>query len=478
MKITAITLFAAIASAASSSSSSSLSSRDWVTPELAEEIDVQQKWNDVGGTRELACLANQLSGSDKIPRLSIDSALEQVVVHSDELDSGGGGGHHHHGDASKTIYELIKESKYTTRFAKLVDKYDDIKDLLSDTEKSNHTLFVPTDRAFEHIPDHDDDDDEDDKHREFIHSALLYHIAPGLYPVRRVLLSHTIASNLTLSTLGTYPQRIRVGISLLRGVRFNFWSKLVAGNIIAKNGVIHAVDAILVPPPPTAKIIQLLPGTFSTLSLGFEKTGLEDELADLPHYGGTLFAPTNRAFTKLGRRANAFLFSEHGKRYLKALLRYHVVANETLYSDAYYKKKSEDDDDDDENIETAKLWQEEVTPAGVEDYWHIDLPSLLNDKAINVDVRRWRGFISILINGRVRVAVQDGVASDGVVQVVNSVLIPPHRHPHHGGDDEGSLSGRDGEVNVDELKERLEPYLAENEEESARGGKRFVDEDL
>ena len=86
-------------------------------------------------------------------------------------------------------------------------------------------------------------------------------------------------------------------------------------------------------------IIDLLPGEFSTLELGLGKTGLIPALNDTSnHVGGTLFAPSNFAFRKLGPRINAFLFSTYGQKYLKALLKYHVVANRTLYSDAYYDK--------------------------------------------------------------------------------------------------------------------------------------------
>lgn len=98
------------------------------------------------------------------------------------------------------------------------------------------------------------------------------------------------------------------------------------------------MDAILVPPPTSVDIIQLLPGEFSTLELGLAKTGLIDVLNDTStHIGGTLFAPSNFAFKLLGPGANAFLFSSHGLKYLKGLLLYHVVANQTLYSDAFYK---------------------------------------------------------------------------------------------------------------------------------------------
>lgn len=98
------------------------------------------------------------------------------------------------------------------------------------------------------------------------------------------------------------------------------------------------MEDIIVPPPNAVDIVSLLPGEFSTLELGLAKTGLIDKLNDTStHFGGTLFAPSNFAFQLLGPRVNAFLFSSYGQKYLKALLLYHVVANHTLYSDAYYK---------------------------------------------------------------------------------------------------------------------------------------------
>ncbi|EAQ89736.1 predicted protein [Chaetomium globosum CBS 148.51] len=99
------------------------------------------------------------------------------------------GRHGHHGDPDKTIYELIKENKHTTRFAHLVEKHDEIKQLLQDT-KHNHTLFVPTDRAFKHFLLHhggggDNDDDDGDHHKgpskEFLLAHGKYHITPGLH---------------------------------------------------------------------------------------------------------------------------------------------------------------------------------------------------------------------------------------------------------------------------------------------------------
>ncbi|KAK3336872.1 fasciclin domain family [Cercophora scortea] len=403
--------------------------------------DAPQAWWDAVSERDspLSLIKSTIDGV--LGSSLVDDLLSSDLRHPHD-------GHGHHGDPTKTVYELIKESKYTQRFAELISEYGDIKELLEDTKK-NRTLFVPTDRAFEHIPKHKKPS------KEFILALLKYHVVPGSYPVKRILFTHTVPTELELDSLDDHPQRLRIGVSLF-GVYLNFYSKVVAANIEAKNGFIHAVDHILIPPPSAAKIIKLLPGKFSTFSLALETTGLGEDLEEAEHRGGTLFAPTNIAFKRLGPRANAFLFSERGKRFLHALLRYHVVANETLYSDAFYKEGHSDQNDGGEGEAEA-----------LTDYWHVDLPSLLDEKPIHVDFRRWKGFITILVNGGVRVAVQDGIAADGVIQVVDRVLIPPHKRHHHGDDGDDGSKDDEENISVEELKARLGPYV---EDGASEGG--------
>ena len=179
------------------------------------------------------------------------------------------------------------------------------------------------------------------------------------------------------------------------------------------------------------------------MNLGLEKTGLLKVIADnTTHEGGTLFAPSNYAFRKLGPRINAFLFSQHGEKYLKALLGYHVVANQTLYSDAFYKAKDAETDVDAEDV-----------PKG---HFHVDLPTLLKDKSLSIDVGRYGRWITIKINGFATVSVQDGVAKDGVIHVLSSVLIPP-KTPG------GLATEAPEDMSVEELKQRLLPYTEELE---------------
>lgn len=133
--------------------------------------------------------------------------------------------HHGHKTSNYTIYELISKSKYTTRFAKLVDEYDDIVELLNSTS-ANYTLFVPVDEAFKHIP-------EDKKpSREFVEAVLKYHIGLGLYPAGRVLVTHTLPTALDEPLLGDKPQRLRTSAGVLSGVRVNFYSKVIAIDIV------------------------------------------------------------------------------------------------------------------------------------------------------------------------------------------------------------------------------------------------------
>ncbi|KNG50253.1 fasciclin domain family protein [Stemphylium lycopersici] len=337
----------------------------------------------------------------------------------------------HHDKPNRTVYELINESKYTTKLAKLINEYDDIVQLLNGTA-ANYTVFAPTDEAFEKIPEH-----HHKPSKEVLKDILLYHVVDDFYPAGRVLKSYTIPTLYTPSKNLGHAQRLTPRVTI-KGPAINFYSRLIALNIFGTNGVVHGVSSILVPPPNVATIIDLLPGDFSTLELGLGKTGLFDKInnTDFEHNGGTFFTPSNFAFQKLGPRANAFLFSKYGEKYLRALLEYHMVVDQTLYSDAFFDGTKGDKAAD-----------------GHPPYYHYDLPTVLSDKYLAVDVACYGPFVSIRINGFSRVTVHDGVASDGVIQVVSDVLIPP-KNP--GGE---QIFWQGEELEVEDLKERLQPFI-------------------
>lgn len=142
------------------------------------------------------------------------------------------GGYHDFPDL--TIYQLISISNYTTKFHELVSEYPDIVDTLNST-RANYTLFVPIDSAFDKIPSHHHDKGKDGSKkpsREFIESVLKYHIGLDAYNARRILTTHTLPTALNEKLLGSEPQRLRTRVGL-GGVRINFYSKVVAADIVS-----------------------------------------------------------------------------------------------------------------------------------------------------------------------------------------------------------------------------------------------------
>lgn len=82
---------------------------------------------------------------------------------------------------------------------------------------------------------------------------------------------------------------------------------------------------------------------------------------------------------------------------------------------------------------------------------------MLKDKSLSIDVGRYGRFIQIKINGFSTVTIEDGIAADGVIQVVSNVLIPPKAI------DRGLQQWSGEELSVEDLKERLEPLVAQSE---------------
>lgn len=76
-----------------------------------------------------------------------------------------------------------------------------------------------------------------------------------------------------------------------------------------------------------------------------------------------------------------------------------------------------------------------------------------------MDVARYGRYINIKINGFSTVAIEDGIASDGVIHVVSNVLIPPKAV------DRGVQHWDGEEMSVEELKERLEPLVGDELQE-------------
>ncbi|KAL5334924.1 Fasciclin domain-containing protein [Aspergillus crustosus] len=400
--------------------------------------------------------------------------------------------HLHPIHSDKTIYQLISESKYTTILAKIIDSDSELVAYLNATDHKL-TFFAPTDDAFRKIPhhhhhqdgDHDHehdggngDGDGDHRHRipkELIRAILRYHSSPEVLKAIQLFHAHTIPTALEDALLGIpkpsddkdegeetgLPQRLTVR-SGFKGLTLNFYSHIVAADIGASNGLIHGISSILLPPPPSLLLLDILPTKFSTFNLALHKTSLASYLntttEDRAH-GFTIFTPSNKAFEHLGLKINAFLFSPFGEKYLRALVKYHIVPNTTVYSDTVYTSEgvvkpftaSTSTVSDSEDPETEGLA-------------HFDLETLLEGHKISVDVAHFGPYVSFKVNGWQRVAFADVLARDGVIQVLDHVLIPP-KHLEQQQQEEAD----DGELTVEDLVERLQPWVEDQDQDDIYG---------
>jgi len=102
----------------------------------------------------------------------------------------------------------------------------------------------------------------------------------------------------------------------------NEGASVVQADIIASNGLVHTVDAVLSPSYFYRSIIDLSRSTYSTVMNLALLSGLDGPIRD-----GivTLFAPTNDAFNALPSSTISRLISATGNQELQTLLLYHAV---------------------------------------------------------------------------------------------------------------------------------------------------------
>lgn len=95
---------------------------------------------------------------------------------------------------------------------------------------------------------------------------------------------------------------------------------------------------------------------------------------------------------------------------------------------------------------------------------HLDLPTLLGGHEIAVDLTHLGPYVSFKLNGWRRVGFADVLSKDGVIHVLDRVLIPPRRL-----EGDAVLLGEEGdgddEVEIEELVERLGPWVEDDKED-------------
>jgi len=112
-------------------------------------------------------------------------------------------------------------------------------------------------------------------------------------------------------------------------------SVVIATDIAATNGVIHAIDTVLLPPadePPAAQLKSIYDTAIAAPNLQKLVTALQATGLDGPLAGGhevwTVFAPTDDAFAALGADTLNSLLADPDT--LKDILLYHVIADQAV----------------------------------------------------------------------------------------------------------------------------------------------------
>jgi uncharacterized surface protein with fasciclin (FAS1) repeats len=105
-------------------------------------------------------------------------------------------------------------------------------------------------------------------------------------------------------------------------------------DIRCSNGVIHVIDAVILPSSKDIVATAVEAGKFKTLAAALQAAGLAEALQGKGPF--TVFAPTDEAFAKLPKGTVESLLLPENKEQLAAILKYHVVAGR-IFSDAAAK---------------------------------------------------------------------------------------------------------------------------------------------
>jgi uncharacterized surface protein with fasciclin (FAS1) repeats len=242
------------------------------------------------------------------------------------------------------------------------------------------TVFAPTDAAFEALPAGVLDAALADPNG-LLTQVLLYHVVSGS------VLSTDLMDGMVVPTL----QGSSVTVTIVDGNVFINDAQVIVADLIADNGVVHVIDAVLIPEinPEPITVVDIIVNSpeHTTLEAAVIAAGLADDLSgDGPF---TVFAPTDAAFAALPAGVvDALLADPTGE--LASVLLYHVVSGTALSTDLT----------DGQMITT--LLGEDIT--------------------VTIDAN------GVMINDAM-VIVADLIADNGVVHVIDAVLLPPPPQP-------------------------------------------------
>lgn len=277
------------------------------------------------------------------------------------------------GESPDLVAAALADGRFKT-LAKALDAAGLVETLQGD---GPFTVFAPTDEAFAKLPKGRLAELLKPANREKLQSILKFHVLSG-----DVDLSGALKAGTAKTVLGG---PVTIGFSKGR-VKVNDAS-LVDADVRVSNGVIHVIDSVILPPDPPNDIANVAKkaGTFNTLLAAVEAAGYSDALSAEGPF--TLLAPTDEAFKALPKGTLENLLKSENREQLWAVLALHVIPSKVPAGDAL-------------NAGTAK--------------------SLGGQLKFGIDDGRFR------VNDATILKV-DLEADNGVIHVIDSVLLPPAR---------------------------------------------------
>ena len=190
--------------------------------------------------------------------------------------------------------------------------------------KGPFTVFAPTDKAFAKLGDEAIANLLKPENKAKLTSILTYHVAAGKMPAGKVVKTKAIA------TVQGQSLTVKVGED---GVMID-GAQIVKTDIHCSNGVIHVIDAVVLPKELPATIVDAAAaaGKFKTLIAAAKAAGLAEALMGEGPF--TVFAPTDAAFAKLGDATIASLLEPENKAKLANILKLHVVPGKVMADQA------------------------------------------------------------------------------------------------------------------------------------------------
>jgi len=227
----------------------------------------------------------------------------------------------------------------------------------------------------------------------------------------------------------------------------------VLKTISTKNGVVHEISYPLLPPSRIQTLINQHPQYVSIAAQALLSTGVNQVLSNYSSL--TFFLPTNTAFERLPKKPLMYLFSTAGRDLLRDIMLYHISTT-LVYSDQLVngqkialptlmklsgplvlESRRSDEGADEEEEQLAQEQDsivESTTTETTETTNEVNERHKKNKKKKKRKKKKERKIIKkqkvLMVNNKVLVRMENVLAENGNIMVIEQVLFPPKLDPY------------------------------------------------